>query len=348
MSLFLGLSLDEPLSESEYLRRELQITWKTSSQSDIFSTIEVNYSLGKKTLIIVSQIDFVFNLISQSPEKSLVLLILGDEAYSLKAYKLARLDSVYAILRNYSVTSQSITSYLTAAKSIFRRHWKTSNNRLLALLEISFVLLLYMRSSFVISKWQKLKKPVSILPLGYTNKFAKSFCSFMGIGDEKSLLLNSRNSVSERAISISFSGTRGSLQRRNTIEYLREVPRSNIHATRNGWNGYDNSGIDIEYCKILSSSLYCAALPGYVSNESFRFYEALICGALPIRFQTSLGQGSLDTTIDQQVPAATRIEDFKEFILKTEADRSELVLKLISGFCQAMEQNRNFLKEAQV
>lgn len=348
MSVLLGLSLDEPLAESEYLLRELRIVWQTSGKSEILSTIEENHTLGKKTLIIVSQIDLVFKLIRQSPQNSIVLLILSDEAYSIKSYKLARLDSVYGILRNYSLTSQSVTQYLTTAKSVFGHHLKISNNRFVALLEIAHVLALYVRNNFVMSKWQKLKKPVSILPVGYTNKFAKSFSSFMGIGEEKSLLQNSRNSVSERPISIYFSGTSGSLQRRNTIEFLHQVPRSKIHVSRNGWNGHESSGIDIEYCQGLSSSLYAAALPGYISNESFRYYEALICGALPIRFGLSLGQGALDTTIDQQVPAATKIEDFEELIMNTEADRRELVVKLTSGFCHVMEQNSNFLKEAQV
>lgn len=348
MSAFCGLSLDEPLSESEYLLRELRIVWKTSDRSNIFSAIKENYSFGKKTLIIVSQIDPVFNLISQSPEESLVLLILSDEAYSMKAYKLAKLDAVHAIVRNFSITRQSITDYLAIAKSVFGQHLKSSRNRSFALAEIAQVLALYVRNSFMMSKWQRLKKPVSILPLGYTNRFAKSFSSFMGIGDETSLLLASMNSISYRAISVSFSGTRGSLQRRSAIAFLRHVPRSKINVTQNGWSGYESFGIDIEYCQTLSSSLYCAALPGYISNESFRYYEALICGALPIRFHSSLGQGALDTTIDQKVPAATRIEDFEELIMNSEADRCELLFKLNNGFCHAIEKNIAFLNEAQV
>jgi hypothetical protein len=348
MSALFGLSLDEPLSESEYLLRELRIAWQTSGQGEILSTIEENHAFGKKTLIIVSDVNLVFDLIKQSPEKSLVLLILSDEAYSMKAYKLAKLDSVYAIMRNFSITIQTMTHYLNTAKSIFGHHMKNSNNQFFALIEIAHVLALYLRNSFMISKWQGLKKPVSVLPLGYTNRFAKSFSSFMGVGDETSLLLASMNSVSDRAISVSFSGTRGSLQRRSTIEFLRHIPRSKINVTQNGWSGYESSGIDIEYCQMLSSSLYCAALPGYISNESFRYYEALICGALPIRFHSSLGQGALDTTIDQQVPAATRIEDFEELIMRTETDRRELVDKLTNDFCSAIEQNSTFLREAQV
>jgi hypothetical protein len=121
-----------------------------------------------------------------------------------------------------------------------------------------------------------------------------------------------------------------------------------INVTQNGWSGSESSGLDIEYCQTLFSSLYCAALPGYISNESFRFYEALICGALPIRFHSSLGQGALDTTIGQHVPAATIIEDFEGLMMNTEAERRELVFKLTRGFCQAMEESVNFLKEAQV
>jgi hypothetical protein len=348
MSVFLGLCLEGPLSESEFLQRELGITWKTLGESEIGSTIEENHSLGKRTLIIVSKIDLVLSLIRQSPEKSLVLLILSDEAYSMKAYKLAKLDSVHAIIRNYSITNQTITHYLTTAISVFGKHWKSSNNRFFSLIEIAYVLALYIRNSFVISEWQRLKKPVNVLPLGYTNRFAKSFSSFMSISDGTTLLLNSRNGVSERAISISFSGTRGSLQRRSAIEFLREVPRSMINVTQNGWSGSESSGLDIEYCKTLFSSLYCAALPGYISNESFRFYEALICGALPIRFHSSLGQGALDTTIDRHVPAATIIEDFERLIMNTETERRELVFKLTSGFCHAMEKSVTFLREAQL
>lgn len=346
--MFLGFSLEGPLSESEYLQRELNITWETSSQSEIRSTIEENYSYGKRTLIIVSKIDLVFNLIRQAPEKSLVLLILSDEAYSTKAYKLSRLDSVYGIVRNYSIKRQTITRYLTTAKSVFGKHWKSSNNRLFSLIEIAYVLAIYIRNNFVISKWQRIKKPVNVLPLGYTNRFAKSFSSFMGVSDGTSLLLNPGNGVSERSISISFSGTRGSLQRRSAIEFLREIPRSMINVTQNGWSGSESSGLDIEYCQTLSSSLHCAALPGYISNESFRFYEALICGALPIRFHSSLGQGALDTTIDQNFPAATVIEDFEGLIMNVEAERRELVFKLTRGFCHAMEKSVTFLKEAQV
>lgn len=344
--MFLGLSLEGPLSESEYLQRELGITWKTSNQSQIRSIIEENYSVGKKTLILVSKIDLVFNLVSQSPEKSIVLLILSDEAYSIKAYKLARMNAVHSVIRNFSITSQAITHYLKTAQSVFGKHWKTSNNRFFSLIEIAYELALYTRNNFVMSKWQSLKKPVTVFPIGYTNRFAKSFSSLMGISEATSLLLNTRHSVSERTISISFSGTRGSLQRRNTIEFLRKIPRSKISVTQNGWNGSESSGLDIEYCQTLFSSLYCAALPGYIANESFRFYEALICGALPVRFYSSLGQGALDTTIDKSFPSATTIEDFGQLIMNIEADRQESVVELISGFCREIEKSATFLEEA--
>ena len=153
MSVFLGLSVEGTLSESEYLLRELKINWLTLDQSEIRTIVEQNNSVGMKTLIIVSKIDVVAKLVSQSPDKSLVLLILSDEAYSMKAYKLARLNSVHAVMRNYSITRQKITHYQRTAKSVFGKHLKSSNNRFFALIEIAYVLALYMRNNFVMSKW---------------------------------------------------------------------------------------------------------------------------------------------------------------------------------------------------
>jgi hypothetical protein len=343
VSSFFGLSLEEPLAESEYLRRELNVEWHTSSQEEIFSTISENSSVGNKTLIIVSTVDIAFNLVRRSPANSIVLLILSDEAYSTNAYKLARLDSVYSVMRNYSITSQPKVRYLKTAKSVFGKYLKSTTNRYLAPVEVGLVLAWYIRNNFVMSKWRRLKKPLSILPLGYTNKFAKSFSSLMSIGDGKSLLMTPTGSVSERAISISFSGTRGSVQRRTAIDFLGDIPGSHLSVNRNGWNGHESSGTDVSYCQILLSSSYCAALPGHISNESFRYYEALVCGALPIRFHLSLGQGALDTTISQQTPAATRIEDFQDLINISESDRSERVVELTSEFRLAMEQNGTFL-----
>jgi hypothetical protein len=345
---FVGLSLEEPLSESEYLQREMKITWTRSSQSDLLSTINYGHSIGKRTLMIVSQPDIAFDVVDKAPAQSLVLLVLSDEGYSEKTYDLARRHSVYAVMRNYSVTQQKNNLYVRTAMSVLSNHLKNSDNFLLAIKEVAHLIISSIRIKTLMSKWQRLRKPLSILPLGYTNKFAISYTSFEGTSNKGTLLRNRIDRDATRNISISFSGTPGSLQRRSTIQFLTRLPNSRINVTTNDWNGHQKSGTDIEYCDTLLSSFYCAALPGYISNESFRYYEALICGALPVRFHVSISQGALDPTIDKETAAAIKIQDFDALISRPEATRIEELKSLVTKFDHELERNINFLKTAQV
>lgn len=84
--------------------------------------------------------------------------------------------------------------------------------------------------------------------------------------------------VEERRYVWSFAGNLAST-RRALVEGLRGVVPNFIHITRAG--GQPRLGTE-EYLKLLGDSVFVPCGMGNVNLESFRLYEALDCGAIPI------------------------------------------------------------------
>jgi hypothetical protein len=117
---------------------------------------------------------------------------------------------------------------------------------------------------------------VKFLPLGYTNNFLEHI-KFGNI----SLPLNK---FSEPSYS-TFYGVSGSFSRKN---FLRHFERNGYNLQINTAWGGDKKNLTGQYINALTRGNLSLCPPGYSSNETFRYYESLFLGNLPIRLSFSL------------------------------------------------------------
>lgn len=104
------------------------------------------------------------------------------------------------------------------------------------------------------------------LPLGYTK----------GKGGAPDL-----KPSSERPTLWSFAGATDRKDRKDTIESLKErYTNFTVHLTP-GWGSDENLEKDA-YLDMLRDSIFVPCLDGAINTETFRFYEALEAGAVPI------------------------------------------------------------------
>jgi GR25 family glycosyltransferase involved in LPS biosynthesis len=104
------------------------------------------------------------------------------------------------------------------------------------------------------------------IPLGYLN----------GKGGNGRVIVSS-----QRPLTWSFAGAMDRNNRRAIVDDLnRRYPNNKIHLTPT-WGSAQNLGAN-DYTEILRKTKFVPCLDGFFNTESFRFYEALEAGALPV------------------------------------------------------------------
>ena len=112
-----------------------------------------------------------------------------------------------------------------------------------------------------------LDKKVVHLPLGYLKG--------------KGCLTALTGGIKDRKYVWSFAGAMDRKGRKEIIDKLCvDVPNHKVHMTPT-WNSPENLG-DLEYVQTLQSSKFVPCLAGFFNVESYRFYESLEHGAIPI------------------------------------------------------------------
>jgi hypothetical protein len=122
--------------------------------------------------------------------------------------------------------------------------------------------------------------PWSNLPLGYTNQFVKQLpdsviSSSQSLVDNWPILKITLNKNRDRHVR--FMGQIGTWYRKELVKYFSRFAEFEF-VESSGWAGSSKSG----YIEILQSSTFILCPPGIYTNETFRYYESIICGALPI------------------------------------------------------------------
>jgi hypothetical protein len=140
--------------------------------------------------------------------------------------------------------------------------------------------------------WVLLGDRVRFLPLGYTDTFASAFAKHAHVSDTSSFF-TARDIERDRPLSVVFRGNRGLAQRIAGCTLAAALPDSGIALVDAEWSGRASTEVGTPYVDELCAARFALAPPGFVNNESFRFYEALVCGALPVEVRiatTHLGQ----------------------------------------------------------
>jgi hypothetical protein len=275
-----GFSLDSSLSEREFLWRELRIEIQCLETDELRKAIAERHDIGLMSLIVVVNADKISSLLDYTPKDSLVLLILGDEAYNPhQARVVLNHQSVRCIFRNYPTEAASIVNVLR----FFLQTIQVSDLTRMQFAVILADLFRGIRSRLRMRSWRRAPKPVFVVPLGYTNKFANSLCQVLpGIPSEASLF-GLQLPEKKKEISFTFRGLPGQLQRQIAIDKIRAFDDVDIVISSSVWNGHEEADLDgRSYVEALLKATNALCPPGFINGETFRYYEALICGALPV------------------------------------------------------------------
>ena len=263
-----ALSLEQPMAEERFLAQELGVRWISVSEDELARTLRSNNA----TLIIVSDPTLYEKALRNAPSRSAVLLQISDEAYTADRVAQATLPSVRTVFRNYAPDIAPMSQRMRAVTG-FIGDARTSDVPMRSAKPI------YASGRAVrqrMADWQRVPVPVQSLPLGYTSAFANSYQEVL-------------EEPSQRTISISFRGNRGLAPRILGLEAAARVPGADIQLVDRAWSGASaETAIAHDYIDQLCASRFALVPPGFVNAESFRYYEAILCGALPVEIRVAL------------------------------------------------------------
>ena len=280
-----AFSLEPPASEVEFLRRELSIQWQQVSESELESRI----ANQRRTLVIMSEPEPYRSVVEHSPDDSIVCLMISDEAYSRERLAIARQPSISHVYRHYPVQPASWGSIVGSAAGYVRDSRGTSQR--------ASTIVPNMRSGMRVRSrmkhWQAVEHKVSPIPLGYTDTFARAFAQRFELPTDASVFSVHLTNTSDRDRSVVFRGNRGLAQRIVGSDRAMKVSKSEVALIDANWSARADGDVGAAYVDSLMSAQFALCPPGFANNESFRFYEALACGALPIEVSvasTHLGE----------------------------------------------------------
>lgn len=291
MSLFHGYSITEPTSEAQYLKREFGIEWITSSATNLIKKVNENASNGIRTLLIVDTNIYWVEILRALPDDSAVLMQISDETLSPELLCLPSLPSVSKIYRNYSVSDIPFLQFLFDAFFTIFFALQTRVNLNICIASIKYGYRMRQRAAVL-----KASGSVFEFPLGYTNKFANSYSRNMNLSHITSLFSHAVNlkNIEKNNNQVVFKGGPGGVPRQIAVAQTKKLRNVQIETSTSGWNGTEGLGNSVEdYIESLINCKFALCPPGTVSNESFRFFETLICRSLPITSNSTITQGTI-------------------------------------------------------
>lgn len=274
-----GFSLEPPASEVEFLRRELGITWNQIGEAELISRI----GEAQRTLVIISEPRHYQNIVRKVESDSIVAVMISDESYSLDRLNLALHESVHGVYRHYAPDFAPWPRIISASLGYLRDSRHTSQQGSTVVPNIQSGLQLRRR----MKAWQAIKGESHAVPLGYTDTFARAFSDRFGLAEDSSLLGHDEIASLDRTSSVVFRGNRGLAQRIVGCERAAEMENSDITLIDADWSARAAEDVGETYVDSLLHAQFALCPPGFSNNESFRFYEALLCGALPIEVRVA-------------------------------------------------------------
>jgi hypothetical protein len=258
---------NQDLVETEYLKREFGLIPKLVDPNIL--------QLDNKIVFIActEPSNWTQILLNAQP-KSIVFFLLGNETYDKKKYEF--LNQFLSIRHVF----------------IYNPPRQSSKFGLIALFDWIIRVPGDMKSKYLFFAWKfalemrkkassvEITYPWSNLPLGYTNQFVKQLpdlviSSGLSLVDNWPVLNITRNE--ERDRQVRFMGQIGTWYRKELVKYFSRFVEFE-YVESSGWAGSSKSG----YIEILQTSTFILCPPGIYTNETFRYYESIICGALPI------------------------------------------------------------------
>ena len=313
-----GFSLEPPASEVEFLRRELGIQWSRVTQQEVLSHV----ATAERTLVLMSEPEPYRSIVEQAPDDSIVCLMISDEAYSLERLTIAKQPSVHRVYRHYPCQPASWGRIAGTAAGYVRDSRGTSQR--------ARTIVPNMRSGMRVrtrmEHWQNIERKVTAIPLGYTDTFAHAFAQRFSLPSNASVFAGDPTNTVNRDRSVVFRGNRGLAQRIVGIERGKKALGSEITLIDADWSARADSDVGAAYVDSLIAARFALCPPGFANNESFRFYETLACGALPIEVSAaSTHLGELPWRNAGSITKSSWTEGLREAESVSETERRERV-----------------------
>lgn len=253
------------LVETEYLRREYGLVAELVDPSSA--------DIPALSIIACTDPSNWSRFLTQSDDGSVVFFLLGNETYDKNKYEY--LNNFPAVLHVFIYNPPRGSSKLGIFSvldwlfwnpfSFFDKHlffaWRFAKSVRDQTSEV--------RISY---KWTP-------LPLGYTNLFVSQLGSY-SLSKQISLFDGwplSDSAKYEHKVSSGFIGQVGTWYRKVLVKHFARFPEfSSIESS--GWKGTSS----VNYIEFLRDTQFILCPPGIYTNETFRYFEALIFGGLPI------------------------------------------------------------------
>jgi hypothetical protein len=129
--------------------------------------------------------------------------------------------------------------------------------------------------------------PVYNFPLGYTERFARELNDLGILQTGGSLFHGDHLSNFSERVTLSFFGQKGTWFRRLMVNYFHSQPNF-AKETYSSFGGFTNLPESTGYCQLILQSRFVICPPGNCSSQSFRYYEAIALGAIPVLAETSI------------------------------------------------------------
>lgn len=259
-----GLSVEPPMAEQRFLESELGVRWQHVTQQELAQALQA----GPTRLVIASDPDLYVNVLRSAPARSVVLLQISDEAYSDDRRAMADSPAIRALFRHYA---PQVASPVKIARAV--AGFATDASR--SAVSVRSVASLY-QSGAQVRERMKAWTSVSYLPLplGYTSAF------------HEAREHHEPHSV-DRSISVVFRGNRGLATRIVATDAVARMEDSSLtFIDDHAWSGLGGRAQD--YVEELMNARFALVPPGFVNGETFRYYEAVRCGALPVEIDVAL------------------------------------------------------------
>ena len=325
-----GFSLEPPASEAEFLRRELGIQWQQVTEEELRSRITDN----PRTLIVMSEPEPYIRTVGQAPPASLTSVMVSDEAYSLERLRLATQPAIHHVFRHYPAQPASWQAIAACASAYVHDSRGTSQRASTITPNIRSG----MRVRARMRHWEGISGKVTSIPLGYTDSFAQAFTDRFHIPENESLFDLEVAHDESRQRSVVFRGNRGLAQRIVGCERTRRIGGSEVEFIDAEWSARAAEDVAGSYVDSLLSAKFALCPPGFANNESFRFYEALLCGALPIEASVaSTHLGSVRWRDAGSISQPSWIRGLKQAETMSETERLDRVRsarRLVAGDLQ--------------
>jgi len=275
-----GLSLEAPMAEQRFLEAELGVRWQQVDPQELTRALRS----GSPRALIVSDPNLYADHLAAAPAGAAVLIQISDESYSPDRRAMLDIPAVRSIFRNYA-------PQLANRAQIVRAIIGFANDARNCDVPARSALPLYRSGAQVrarMNTWPRGR--YHSLPLGYTNAFAAAW--------DPAAAANT-----DRAISVVFRGNRGVAPRIVGTAAAQQMTNSLVTFVEDqAWSGAGDQGNT--YVQELANARFALVPPGFVNAETFRYYEALRSGALPVEINVALThQGVLPFRTDATIRA---------------------------------------------